>query len=326
MRPLAARAGLVLALLPVVAPSAGAWSANEHKAIALVAQDLLRRKQSPALVAAQDILGSGVTLDGVAPCPDSIRHPPKDSPGPISCGGLSLPGMPQSSHWHFIDTAVNYRSPDSPSGLDAFCPGGDCVVQAIRDQVAALQAPGGDKKIPLMFLVHLVGDAHQPLHCATEYYLGPDGQPKQAPKGGIADDGGGNAKPAKIPGVFTKYPLELHSLWDHDLEGFDSAEPRALADELLADIKTQDTNAWTSGDFVKGAAFESFVVARETIYPAYYANLDKDGKTMLVQPDYQTQMKVVAKQRMEMAGVRLAALLEQALSPKTGSAPVQPAR
>lgn len=286
MKTLAAALAVVLSVLP---PRALAWSAHGHEAVGAVAQKLL----SPdARRAVSQILGAGVTLDQIAPCADDIRHGNRG----FNCAGLWLNAEPESQPWHFINVP-NTASPSAPSGLERFCPGGNCVVDQIRAEVEQLKSAdkASDKQVALMFLVHFVGDVHQPLHCATGLYNG-------------SDDRGGNSEPVSWGGGAASFgKLTLHSLWDHIIQPSDSFDPKALADELASSLPG-DASSWTSGDFVGQAALESFQIAKDQIYPAY------DRTSGRVDSSYVAQMQPIAKRRIQMAGVRLAALIESALA------------
>ena len=270
--------------------AAQAWSANGHKTVALIAQSRLSPSAKAAVAA---ILGPTATLDAIAPCPDDIR-----GKSGFVCAGLKLNAEPQSQPWHFVDAPITDSPSDGPA-LEAYCPGGACVVDQIRAAAAALRADPGTssagaspKQIALMFLVHLVGDEHQPLHCSNEIV------------GGV-NDRGGNLKAVNFEGA----DLNLHALWDHQIQAGDTNDPAATSLRLIADLQGKDVSAWLQGDFVADAALESFALAKGTVYPAYYA---QDPKSLGA--DYQAKMTPIVDERLERAGVRLAALIETALA------------
>lgn len=293
-----ARAVIGGALVAAVsAAPARAWGPLEHKAVALVAQD---RLSPQARRAVRDLLGDA-GLDRIANCADGMLH----ASGAYDCGGVfSLPAdaSKTTAPWHFINIPI--AEPTPSSSVMTYCPNGqDCVVEQIRRQAAVLRDPTSllhQKRVALMFLVHFVGDAHQPLHCADD------------------DDRGGNGKPV----VFEGTAKNLHSLWDDMILAADwkqqsAMDPAPLVGELEADIRARgDVAQWTSGDFVAAAAIESFGIARDTIYPRYAQDHGQDLGAV-----YQGEMQPIAKRRIEMAGVRLAALLEQALVPQNPERP-----
>ncbi len=331
-------ASAVAVLLLAAPPSVFAWSANGHRTVGQIAQDLLQKQaqagdaqSQAALNAITNILGQGVSLAAIAPCADQIRRFDEETGqvraagGQVSCGGLQLTVNPASEPWHFVN--VDITQPDTADAIAAQCGGDACVVNQIKDDVQALQNPNAattDLQTALMYLVHFVGDEHQPLHCATEFVNG-------------AQDYGGNEKQVSFQGQ----TLNMHALWDHLIEfSDDTNDPNALSQQLESSLPA-DTSAWTQGDFVVGAAIESLGIAQQTVYPAYYdaatggggsssgagfnaqatgANsLDQTrGPAVSLPSDYQSQMQPIVMQRLQMAGVRLAALLKQAL----GGAPV----
>jgi hypothetical protein len=289
------RAALRLASLVVVVSlcprAARAWSANGHKTVALIAESRLSDQTRQAVAA---ILGPTATLDAIAPCADDIRGKTG-----FNCAGIVLNDDPQSQPWHFIDVPIS-ASPADDAALEDYCPNQACVVDQIRADVQALQGAAAQsatqKQMALMFLVHFVGDEHQPLHCADEIV------------GGV-NDRGGNLKNINFEGT----AMNLHALWDHQIQAADVNDPGQTSQRLIADLQGKDVGAWLSGDFVADAAFESFTIAKDTVYPAYYAQNAKS-----LGAAYQQQMTPIVDERLERAGVRLAALLNQALG---GGAP-----
>jgi len=211
-----------------------------------------------------------------------VKAPPTSM---VSCGGLELQNNPDSEPWHFIDIPISVAP--TATSLQAYCPGNACVVDQIeidvktlRDQTIPLSDPR--KMYALMYLVHFVGDEHQPLHCATDIENG-------------VDDRGGNGKPVALldangnPVIApTPYgPLELHALWDDQIEATDDGnDPVALSSQLeRGALMDPQTGSWSAGGDASAAqitqkiattaALESFDKAKQVIYPAYYANLCK---------------------------------------------------
>lgn len=291
-----------------LASQAGAWGPLEHKAVALIAQDRLSPAARRAL---RTLLGGDAGLDRIAVCADDILYEKQ----PLDCGGvLTVPADPSKATrpWHVINIPVG-SSAEAASVMD-YCPGGkDCVVEQIRRHEAVLADPAASverRRSALMFLVHLVGDAHQPLHCADDA------------------DHGGNEK--KIVFLYGK-PRSLHALWDdmvllEDWRQQSTMDLALLVRELEADLAGRSVEAWVAGDFVTAAALESFRIANDDIYPR-----DAREGGQFLNEDYRDAMRPLAERRLEMAGVRLAALLERALGqaapipePTRRRAPVPP--
>lgn len=99
----------------------------------------------------------------------------------------------ETAAWHYVNP------PDGSCSYEPArdCPGGNCVVEAINGQVAILKSRASDAErlVALKWVVHLVGDVHQPLHA------------------GFKGDKGGNRYQVQAFGR----GMNLHSLWDGGL-------------------------------------------------------------------------------------------------------------
>ena len=280
--------------LPGLAPSAYAWGKLGHETVAIIAQHRLSPQASKEVA---KILGSSVTLAQISTCPDDIkRHP-------VFCAqDFNVKREHWTSGWHFINIPLK----DSPTknSLQAYCKKGtktdNCVLDQIKEDLATLKDPKAsryDKQLALMFVVHFIGDVHQPLHCVND------------------NDGGGSAKKVWfMPTKRTKKPMNLHHLWDNIIEK-DSAirkvSPDSLATTLEKDMKRRDVGSWLKAD-IGDMVLESFGIAKGTIYPSYV----KDGNRLGA--EYQKKMQPIAYERIEKAGVRLAKILNDAFSSSAG--------
>jgi hypothetical protein len=138
---------LVLGLMACLATSnAMAWGTDGHQVIALIAQSQLTPK---ALAEVERLLAlePGETLVSVSTWADEHRNP-------------------TSAAWHY----VNFPSDGCTYDAQRDCPDGKCVVDAINRQLDVLtsSAPDDKRLNALKYLVHFVGDVHQPLHAG--YY------------------------------------------------------------------------------------------------------------------------------------------------------------
>ena len=71
-----------------------------------------------------------------------------------------------TASWHYIDISLQ----DTPQDLSARCPQGNCVTAKIDNYAQRLRDGDYDKwgaAGDLAFLIHFVGDIHQPLHTTT---------------------------------------------------------------------------------------------------------------------------------------------------------------
>ena len=96
-----------------------------------------------------------------------------------------------------------------------------------------------ERRLALQFLLHLIGDLHQPLHTSDDH------------------DRGGNDKKVDLPGFNTD---NLHQFWDTDVVRRLGPRPERVARELNRGISTRQQREWSRGRPVDWAR-ESFVVA-----------------------------------------------------------------
>ena len=167
---------------------ANAWGTEGHQVIALIAQASLTPK-ARAEVERLLVQEPGATLASISTWADEHRSP-------------------ATAPWHYVnfprDTCTYLESRD--------CPDGRCVVSAIQRQMELLRSDAPDERrlIALKYLVHLVGDVHQPLHA------------------GYADDRGGNTYQLQA----LMRGTNLHALWDRWLIDSLEESPQALAARL----------------------------------------------------------------------------------------------
>jgi hypothetical protein len=169
-----------------------AWGADGHRLIARVAEQQL----SPAARAEVErllALEPGSSLASISTWADEHRSP-------------------QTGRWHYVNFPRDATCTYEPQ---RDCEDGACVVEAIQRQRAVLQsaAPDEQRLKALKYLVHLVGDVHQPLHA------------------GFADDRGGNSYQVQGFGRGSN----LHSLWDSGLILNRPGGAQALQSQLAAE-------------------------------------------------------------------------------------------
>ena len=87
----------------------------------------------------------------------------------------SNPAYSWSYGYHFVDT------PDWACNFDYSrdCADDSCVVGAIANYTKRLQSyTGSEQEVALKFVIHFVGDVHQPLHCGFTSDKGMLAQPR----------------------------------------------------------------------------------------------------------------------------------------------------
>lgn len=242
---------------------------------------------------------------------DTIKHEwlkDSDTPPANITTDVNIGYTDTASHgyWHFIDAAFasdNSTLPPTP-------------VPNVATQIAALRAaiaskePNLLKSYDLVWLEHLVGDIHQPLHGTARYYAN-------------QSDLGGNLVVIKLPvamekefeGTLSKSaPRELHAFWD-DLPGegdpagslpfaVSFAKALAVAQNGVADTDPAD---W---------AAESLAMAKQDAYempPIGKSPKPESGSSYAITQDYYNAAMQDAKDRIALAGARLAKLLNENL-------------
>jgi nuclease S1 len=153
---LLARGFGLLALLLAAAPAFG-WSALGHRLVGELAQRQLE-PAAQAEVACRLEGEAEPTLAGVAVWADDLRSSsPED--------------YKRTSRWHYINTPEGTCTAD----MARDCPDGECVVGAIEAQqrlLADASQPLAVRRDALKFVVHFVGDVHQPMHANNRPDLG----------------------------------------------------------------------------------------------------------------------------------------------------------
>ncbi len=191
-------------------------------------------------------------------------------------------------YWHFINT------PFSQDGTPLHAAAGPNTGQKIalfRDALASSE-PDALKSYDLVWLLHLVGDIHQPLHCSTR-------DTAASPKGDL----GGNS-------VVVTGPLkELHAAWDDALGLGDTANYKTAV-AAAAKLPPPDTKLATDANVDDWAA-ESFSLAKSDVY------VPPVGPALgpyTLDAAYTANKLKIAQQRVSLAGARLATLLKTALN------------
>jgi hypothetical protein len=273
---LSTRTAAVLTLcfgVQLLAPAAPAlaWGSEGHHIAAEIAEQFLEPstvRQVRELLA----IDNETTLAQASTWADEIR-----------------PQRPETARWHFVDIPIN-----PPAGtLPAYdprrdCPTGDCVVAKIGAFEAVLRnkaAPPRQRLEALKWLVHLVADINQPLHCADN------------------QDRGGNDVHVDFMGRRTN----LHAVWDSGiLTAAHIGDERAYALELAHSITPAEAEMWrsgTPGDW----ADDSYGVARNLIYGVWPHDPGE------LSASYEQKGIYVVQVQLEKAGVRLAAVLNETL-------------
>jgi hypothetical protein len=264
-----------------------AWGVQGHRLVALLATNHL----SP--VARENVtwLLAPETLGDIASWADEVQ------------GGIN-----QTALWHYVNIPPDAKSYDR----DRDCPRQpgvtagsrndawrDCVVDRIRyheERLADTKLDRADRAIALKFLVHFVGDIHQPLHAS-------------------AIERGGNGILVRVFGSDNcsndparQTPCNLHSAWDSlmiahrnldDGAFIKVLESRVAAEQLLSKA------VGTPADW----AMESLTLSNAIMLPQQ-GNVDEA---------YYAKNSAIIDARLALAGSRLAQVLNRALTTRPPS-------
>lgn len=232
-----------------------AWGEDGHEIISAIAEAKLTpaaRKEVARLLA----LEPGQTLASISTWADKHRNP-------------------TTAPWHY----ANFPRGNCNYDPQRDCPDGKCVVAAIDRQIEILRTSGDDEKrlTAFKYLVHFIGDIHQPLHA------------------GFGDDRGGNSYQLQ---AFMR-GSNLHAVWDTGLIKALQQENDAIVRGLLI----RPIQNPLAGFSAAGAAEESCrIVSKPGFYP-----------DRLVTPEYVQSYTPVMLYQLALAGARLAQVLNLAL-------------
>jgi hypothetical protein len=256
----------VLTLFLAIAPlhQAQGWGAAGHAVIAEIAQ---RRLAPDVLRKVKRLLGGEVSLASIAGWADQ---------------GALL--RPNTVNWHFVNIPYGAKGYE-PARDCKQTPRGDCVINAIQRAQSVLSDKSIHKQTraeALMYLVHFVGDVHQPLHCVDR------------------NDAGGS----KLTVTFFDTRMSLHAVWDYgiiDRRTFDWGEHVRQLEQSW--FPGKDIRALARGEPTDWA-WEAHLVAVDVAYV-----VPEDLK--LAESYYERSLPVVDRQ-LALAGIRLARLVNEA--------------
>jgi hypothetical protein len=286
LRRLAGASALSLALVP--APAAAWWDYG-HETIADIAERSVApsaRREIRRLLAKAPLLETptcpAATLRDASVWPDCIRS--------------IRDRFSYTAPWHYQNVDVC-----RPFDLAVPCSDGNCVSAQIERNARLLAdraLPDRERLMALAFLVHFVGDMHQPMHA------------------GDRGDLGGNRFPASYGLIAGRN--NLHTIWDGHLAERSISTPPGDAAGLLADLSAAEREAARQGD-VSAWAEESWQVARDfaygTMLPDPCAPVPAE-RPVLREEQVRSLIPIVRRQ-VARGGLRLARLLDERLGTRS---------
>ena len=290
-----------IALAILLAAPAWAWGPAGHRIVAIIAEQRLSEQAREKI---HNLLLDGkYSIVDISSCADQIRGNPLGDPTPadLMCRSLAGDVPPTNGTWHYIDIPV----PATAKTLDAFCPENNCVTARIRSfsEILHTSKDAAQQRQALLFLVHFVGDIHQPLHAAER-----------------GCDHGGNSERVNFSPQESN--VALHHVWDSSvldlaMKHDKITDERVYAGILMARIQPAEAERWAHAS-ADQMAWESYKLAVAKAYRGIpFQNFCDNQKpppqvTDLTRAYENDGTKVVREQLMK-AGVRLAAILESDL-------------
>lgn len=282
-----------IALLP--AAPAAAWWDYGHKTVARIAMMEVSprtRAEIARLLRAAPQLDTptcaAATIEDASVWPDCIR--------------AMQDRFSYTATWHYQNVNIC-----RPFDQQSACRDGNCVSSQVERNLRLLKdraLPARERLAALAFLVHFVGDMHQPMHS------------------GDRSDRGGNGFPA----FYSRIRSNLHSIWDGYLAERAISTPASDAPGIRAEYSPQ-REAIRGGDVTQWAE-EAWEASRRFAYGSLMT--DPCGE-LPAQPPVLTQDKIadlvpIVRQQIARGGMRLARLLDEAFAPQPPSAAPRPWR
>ena len=165
---------------------------------------------------------------------------------------------------------------------------GKCVLSGITHYAALLKNPATPREqrlFALKFLGHLVGDVHQPLHVSYR----------------------SNRWGNDVEVRFNNQTTTLYTLWNTAIIRHRQTNWKVYAQQLAAQINPIDRTLWHATDPLIWAA-ESYQIVEDSVYQGI-DGVDLAGA-------YFARSVLIIENRLQAAGVRLAALLNRLLGPE----------
>src|SRR5438067_12708053 len=308
----------MLAASSCFAPSARAWGCKGHQTVALIAEKHVTKEARQLVdkllgenpIEPKLMRGCGNTtpdfMVDASTWPDDVRNERHNGP------------------WHYIDIPrVKHKG-----SIEEYCGADGCVTRAIEEQRSILKDKSADpvkRAEAIRYLIHFVGDMHQPLHAINN------------------GDNGGNCVPVKylhhepllnlLHSEREDYSPNLHQVWDTEIveRDMEISNPFRYADELDEKFHTEIASWEAAGIHADNWAWESHERAETAVYDAFPEKITVEpdmklkscaednhmGKRMFdkhlaIGEAYQASAAKAVQIGLAEAGVRLAMILNDA--------------
>jgi hypothetical protein len=282
---IALAAAVFIFVLPAATTPVSAWGVVGHRVVARLAWALMTvaaREQAAVLFETGQEPGresrAQEAFIAAATWADEVR-----------------PTRPETYNWHFVDIPVGEARYDAARDCPATEKGDCAIAQIARARVEVVESGRSIalRAEALKFLIHIVGDLHQPLHAIDNH-----------------DRGGNDVRVAALRGEDGR-ATNLHAVWDTGLLNLSTETEAARADRLFAQFQSQTLTQPFDVvlDAVKWAE-ESHEVGVRVVYR--YPSFVPTGpgpEPIALDDAYRAAAIAEIDRRQQLAGVRLATLL-----------------
>ena len=191
-------------------------------------------------------------------------------------------------YWHFVTVPFSRdRSPLPPVST----PNAEDRIDLFRTVLASTSEPDDLKSYDLTWLLHLVGDIHQPLHVATRVSASqPDG-----------DRNGSRVRLCRTPCTY-----DLRAFWNTILGPETSVIAAERLADTLADPPAADAAVLDQAIWVR----DELDIAKKEVY---ISPIGAGAGPFTVTANYRSRTRLVARQQVALAGARLANILNAEL-------------
>lgn len=239
-----------------------AWGTTGHRVIAEIAQRNIKEKTAKRI----NYLLDDLPMAYWANWPDFVKS--------------DTTGEWDHTHvWHFVNAPGNLTKSDYVAAIRSV--GQQNLYSEIPKLVNVLKnkvASHEEKRIALIFLIHLIGDAHQPMHVGRE------------------EDLGGN----RISVFWFNDQSNIHAVWDSKLIDYEKYSYTEYA--TILDIMSKDQKKRFRRGSLEDWFYESYILANDI-----YSSVNNGDKLMY---EYSYKYKSIMEVQLLKAGLRLAAVLD----------------
>ena len=308
---------LIFVVLCAASRIAFGWGCEGHDMVALIARTHLTSGASSAVD--RLLIENPIHPELKRFCTDRSSDPMIDA----ATWADDVKSSEKTGLWHYIDIPLGVSSSNGRD-LWQWCPPlgpliegkerSGCILNALNQQITELAAPnvpGPERARALRYVIHLMGDLHQPLHTEDN------------------GDQGGNCTSLKFFGRTD--PVRLHGAWDYGLierdmalqhsttASYASALDRQFAGQWLQrrnEARNFESWAWESHELARNVSYGALTPAIPLAVPGSRLSCDAETANIaslgisIGEPYFREAMPVIDEQ-LAKSGYRLAALLNQ---------------